>query len=219
MCLALDYGAQWVRAPNSMADRLLGRIKGSAAACLVVCLVQLLSGPWGAASASAQELTFPTYVIDISQGSELSELAKGLGEGGYELSAGTPVVLADWYRTDWPDTHIDMLTQLGDDFGILWGYGTGEQGEKYRIDPSLRVGIIAQAHPKPNSVLSLTIRSIAWGNLTEDTCEADYGDIGGVQTVNCRLAASELPPAETLQYLADAEPSRLHVSLTYSASF
>ncbi len=30
---------------------------------------------------------------------------------------------------------------------------------------------------------------------------ADYGDIGGVQRVNCRLAATELEPKETLKYL------------------
>ena len=158
-------------------------------------------------------------MIDISQGSELTEAVRSLAEGGYELARGGWVSLPKWYHTDWPDTHIDLLTQLGDDFGILWGFGTGEHGEKYQIDPRIRLGIVAQAHPSPNAVLSLTVRSILWGNLTEDTCEADYGDIAGVQTVNCRLAASLIPPAETLQYLADAEPNRLHVSLTYSVSF
>lgn len=202
-----------------MADRWRGRIKRSGTACLVVCLLQLLSAAWGLSSASAQELAVATHLIDISQGSELTAAANALAEGGYELSDGKWVSLVEWYRTDWPDTHVDMLTQIGDDFGILWGFATGEHGEKYRIDPSLRVGLVAQAHPSPNAVLSLTVRGIFWGNLKEDTCEADYADIGGVQTVNCRLAASFLPPAETLQYLADAEPNRLHISLTYSASF
>lgn len=198
---------------------MLGGIKRSAAACLVASLVQLVSVACGTSSASAQDLTVAIHVIDISQGSELTEAVRALAVGGYELARGGWVSLPNWYRTDWPDTHVDMLTQIGDDFGILWGFGTGERGEKYRIDPSLRLGLVAQAHPSPDTVLSLTVRGIFWGNLTEDTCEADYGDIAGVQTVNCRLAASEMPTAETLQYLANAEPNRLHVSLTYSASF
>ena len=41
-------------------------------------------------------------------------------------------------------------------------------------------------------------------------CTADYGAIGGVQAVNCRLAASQLDPAETLRHLEqerDRSPS------------
>lgn len=36
--------------------------------------------------------------------------------------------------------------------------------------------------------------------LTERACTADCGDIGGIQRVNCRLAASALLPEETLRY-------------------
>lgn len=39
------------------------------------------------------------------------------------------------------------------------------------------------------------------GRLKEKICIADYGDIGGVQRVNCRLEATELEPKETLKYL------------------
>ncbi|WP_055049463.1 hypothetical protein [Devosia sp. A16] len=178
----------------------------------------------------AQEQAVAIHLIDMAQDSELSATAASLADGwydasenswvrGYELSDGTPVQLADWYRTDWPDTRVDMLTQFGDDFGLLWGFTTGEHGEKYTIDPSLRLGFVTQAHPLPNAVLSLSVRGTFWGDLTEHTCEADYGDIAGIQTVNCRLAATVLPPEETLQYLAHAEPNRLHISLSYTASF
>ena len=44
------------------------------------------------------------------------------------------------------------------------------------------------------------------GTLHEKSCSADYGQIGGVQEVNCRLAASTLPPAETLRYLLNEKP-------------
>lgn len=47
---------------------------------------------------------------------------------------------------------------------------------------------------------------------------ADYGEIGGMQEVNCRLAAEPIPPNETLQYLVN-EPgrneSRLSVTFEY----
>lgn len=180
--------------------------------------------------AIAQDQTVAIHLIDIAQDSEMSATAARLGDGwydesegsfvtGFELAKGGWVPFADWYHTDWPDTRIDMLAQFGEDFGLLWGFSTGERGEKYAIDPSLRLGFVAQAHPSTNSVLSLTVRGVLWGNLSEKPCEGDYGDIGGIQTVNCRLAATFLPPEETLQHLAHAEPNRLHISLTYSASF
>ena len=200
---------------------------GGIAACLSLVLLLLVVSP---SLAFAQDQAVAIHLIDMAQDSELSITAASLADGwydesedsrvsGYELSDGTPVKFADWYHTDWPDTRVDLLTQFGDDFGLLWGFSTGERGEKYTIDPSLRVGFVAQAHPAANSILSLTVRAVAWGNLNEQTCEGDYGEIGGVQTVNCRLAATFLPPEETLQYLAHAEPNRLHISLSYSASF
>lgn len=207
--------------------RVLEQWRSGIAVCLGFACALLAS--W-LSPAIAQDQAVAIHLIDIAQDSELSGTAASLADGwyddtektwvtGFELAKGEWVSFANWYRTDWPDTRVDMLTQFGDDFGLLWGFSTGERGEKYTIDPSLRVGFVAQAHPSPTSLLSLTVRAVAWGNLNEQTCEGDYGDIGGVQTVNCRLAATYLPPEETLQYLADAEPNRLHISLTYSASF
>jgi len=52
------------------------------------------------------------------------------------------------------------------------------------------------------------------GHLRERACTADYGEIGGVQRVNCRLAATPLEPRETLQYLWDERPGdRLQASV------
>jgi hypothetical protein len=49
---------------------------------------------------------------------------------------------------------------------------------------------------------------------------ADYGDIGGVQSVNCRLAASELPPQETLKHLFNQAPhDRVTLNFRYSINF
>jgi len=58
------------------------------------------------------------------------------------------------------------------------------------------------------------------GGLKEGTCVADYGDIGGVQSVNCRLAASELPPQETLKHLFNQAPhDRVTLNFRYSINF
>jgi hypothetical protein len=112
-----------------------------------------------------------------------------------------------------------MMTQLTEDFGLLWGGSKGEQGEKYTIEPSLSLGFVAQRRLTPNTALTLTMRTILWGNLSEKTCEADYGDIAGVQTVNCRLAADTMPTDNTLQYLVNEEPNRLHIALSFSGTF
>ena len=167
----------------------------------------------------AQDGLISINLVDIGQGSGLSQAAADLGVGGYELADGTWTSFHQWYHTDWPEVHVEFMTQMSDDFGVLWGLGTGERGEKYTIDPSMRVGFIAQAHPTQNSVLALTVNTILGGSLAEHPCEADYGSIGGVQAVHCRLAASHLPPAETLQYLAFADPTRLRISLNFRASF
>lgn len=167
----------------------------------------------------AQDGLVSVSLVDIGQGSGLSQAAAGLGVGGYELADGTWKSFHPWYHTNWVEVHVDFMAQMSDDFGVLLGLGTGEHGDKYRIDPSMRLGLIAQAHPTDNSVLALTVNTILGGSLNEHPCEADYGAIGGVQSVHCRLAASHIPPAETLQYLAFAEPVRLRISLNFRASF
>jgi len=50
----------------------------------------------GASPAIAQEMT--TSLVDIHQGSPLSDRARGLGNGGYELQNGTFVSFNQWYR-------------------------------------------------------------------------------------------------------------------------
>jgi hypothetical protein len=149
----------------------------------------------------------------------LSDLAGSLGDGGYELSDGTWVSFRNWYDSDWVDFRVELLTQLSDNFGVLWGASTGEWGEKYTIEPSLRLGFVSQVQPRPNASLSLTVTTTIGGRLFERPCEADYGEIGGIQPVNCRLAASLLQPEETLQYLLNVDPNRFNITLSYAASF
>ncbi|UVK48976.1 hypothetical protein BPNPMPFG_006622 (plasmid) [Mesorhizobium sp. AR07] len=160
-----------------------------------------------------------TSLVGIYQGSELTAAANHLGRGGYELSDGTQVSFDKWYHSSWVDMRFEMLTQLSDDFGILWGASTGQRAEKVRIEPGVKVGFILQKRPTASTTLSLTISSILGGNLTERPCTADYGAIGGVQMVNCRLAASQLRPSDSLKYLTNLEPSRWKFDLRFRGEF
>jgi hypothetical protein len=176
----------------------------------------LLSAVLGASPAIAQEMT--TSLVDIHQGSPLSDRARALAQGGYELQNGSWVSFDQWYRPNWVDMHVDLLTQITDDTGILWGFGTGEQGEKYRIEPSFKLGFLTQTHPSANSILSLSLTSTIGGGLAEKPCQADYGDFG-TYAVNCRLAAGELAPEQTLKYLVNARPESMHLWLNYRVTF
>ncbi|RWL49902.1 hypothetical protein EN852_000290 [Mesorhizobium sp. M2E.F.Ca.ET.209.01.1.1] len=183
---------------------------GLCAAALLLCALSFAS------TAMAQEWT--TSLVDIHQGSPLSDKARGLGNGGYELQGGSWVSFSHWYHASWVDMHVDFLTQITPDTGFLWGFGTGEQAEKYSIAPSLKFGFLTQTHPNPNSTLSLSVTSTIGGALTEKPCVADYGDLGSY-SVNCRLAAGEASPEETLTHLVNATPERLHLWLNYRVTF
>lgn len=183
---------------------------GFGAAALLLCLVV------GASPSTAQEMT--TSLVNIHQGSWLSDRARALGNGGYELQDGSWVSFNRWYHSDWVDMHVDFITQLTEDSGFLWGVGTGEQAEKYRIAPSLKLGFLTQTHPSLNSTLSLSVTSTFGGNLSEKPCVADYGDLG-TYSVNCRLAAGETAPEDTLKYLVNATPERLRLWLNYRVTF
>lgn len=148
-----------------------------------------------------------TYVIEITQDTSISLKARELRVGGFETSGGSYIDLSRWYSPTWYDTRASWLTQVSPSFGVIWGISTGETAEKYSISPSLRLGFMYQAKPTRNSTLTFTATTTKGGNLTEKTCTADYGEIGGVQVVNCRLAATTLTPEETLMYLTYAKPS------------
>ncbi len=162
---------------------------------------------------------FMTSIVDVRQGSELSALASGLGEGGYDLQDGTWVSFDKWYHTDWPEVHVDFLTQFSSYSGLLWGFSTGERGEKYEIQPGLKLGLITQTQLTPTSTLTFSMATTIWGSFSELPCEADYGEFFGSYTVNCRLAATDMAPEDTLRYMINEEPSRLNLSLSFRGNF
>ena len=147
-----------------------------------------------------------TYLVGVEQDSYTSKKARELRSDGYETASGEEVDVGAWYSPKWTDTHITWMTRVAPNFAFLWGIGTGERAEKYTIDPSLRLGIQYQKSITKSSAIFFSASTYIGGALSEKTCMADYGQIGGIQRVNCRLAASLLPPEETLPYLVQAKP-------------
>lgn len=161
-----------------------------------------------------------TQLIGVSVGSDLSPIPAGARWLGYELSTGERVTFRDWYDLQLPELRLEFITEVAPDLGLIWGFGTGERGEKYRIDPSLKIGLLHMWPVGDNGVLSVRLTTRLGGQLHERPCTADYGDIGGVQRVNCRLAATPIEPRETLHYLWDERPGdRLEASVGVSFRF
>lgn len=189
----------------------------------------LAAFPWSLAQAAgwdaagwAASLPSPrsTSLIEVRQGSDLSSRMRGLRGQGFESAGGEPVDFSAWYSTRWTDMRVSWLTQLSTGTGLIWGLSTGERGAKYRISPSIKLGLIHQAHLGRRTTLTLRATTVLGGRLRESPCTADYGDIGGVQAVNCRLAASELEPAETLRHLFnDTSREQRQVSVLFSHAF
>lgn len=172
-----------------------------------------LSAAWPAATAR-------THLIELAQGSRLSSQAAQLGNGSYELAGGQVVRFDRWYSTKLPDSRITWMTQMAPQWGLLWGLSTGERGAKYAIAPGFKLGFVYTSRVTRSSVLSIKATTVLGGRLKEKTCTADYGDIGGVQTVNCRLAASEIPPEQTLQYLLNSRPlDQQQIAVRYTVQF
>lgn len=161
-----------------------------------------------------------TELLDIRSGSRLSDMARAARRGGYELADGTPLDLSDWYESRWPDIGVTFMTRIDPTFGITWGFSTGERGEKYAIQPGLKLGFVKLFELSDDEVVSLSASAVLGGQLRERTCLASYGEIGGTQRVNCRLAATILPPAETLDYLFDEPPpDRLEIAIRNVRTF
>jgi len=161
-----------------------------------------------------------TKLIEIKQGSELSSKMDLYRTGGYDLSSGAPQNFKNWYTPTFTDLRFTYMTPINQSIGIIWGLSTGEKAPKYSVDPSIKVGLVMRHEFDKNSFLSLKGTTILGGRLRESSCTADYGEIGGVQQVNCRLAASALQPSQTLQYLHNDKPYNYNtLLLQYTKNF
>lgn len=181
-------------------------------ACLSACL--LSAGP-----AFAQAFLEDMRLVGIG-GSGQSSIAASFRNRTGGLSDGSRYSFNRYYSTDFGDVRITMLSPVDANFGFIWGFGTGEGGDKYHVEPSLKIGFLATEPVGDNGLLSLSVTTVLGGYFREGACTADYGAIGGVQSVNCRMADSILPPSETLDYLVNQKPSdRVSISLRYQLRF
>lgn len=159
-------------------------------------------------------------LIEIRQGSDLSTRMRGLRGQSFESAGGERVAFSTWYASNWTDMRATWMTQLSANTGVIWGLGTGEQGRKYTISPSVKIGFIHRAHINRSTAITLRATTTLGARLREKSCTADFGEIGGIQTVNCRLAASTLEPAETLRYLFNEKSGDRHqVSVSLNHAF
>ena len=142
-----------------------------------------------------------TFLIGVAQGSGRSDLMRALSRGALTLSDGRGVAFRDWYRARHPEVSVSMMTQISPEFGITWGISSGERGEKYSMSAGFSIGFIYQIKTGRRGLVTLSASTLLGGALRERACVADYGAVGGIQAVNCRLAATALPPEETLRYL------------------
>lgn len=147
-----------------------------------------------------------THLIEVKYDADHSKWMSPVRHGGFETSDGAWVSFRSWYDTTVRNTTVAWMTQIHPDVGLIWGLGTGERGAKYVIAPSLKIGGIYQKEIFKRGVFSLKATTMLGGKLKEKSCVGYYGEIGGYQEVNCRMAASVLAPADTLPYLFKERP-------------
>jgi hypothetical protein len=167
----------------------------------VVSAIALASCMAAVAPAATADLLERTYLADMRLGSVWSGEVRAAARGGYDLTGGAPVRFRPWYTPDRHSLDVGFLTELGRDTALLWGISTGERGEKYVIRPGLSLGILHRIPLGSMSSVTFRAETMIGGGLRETPCVADFGEIGGVQVTNCRLAATPLQPRETLRYL------------------
>lgn len=183
------------------------------AALLALALVALP----GALHQARAEIADHTALLDIQVRSTRSDMARDMARGGYELADGQWQSFRDWYAPTLPEVTALFMTQIAPRMGVIWGLSTGERGEKYRIDPALHLGFVAETELARNVTLSVGATAVLGGRFRESACVADYGAFGS-SPVNCRLAAGVIPPEETLAYLVNRsgwEDSHVFFQLTW----
>lgn len=166
-------------------------------------------------------LSLPDWIersklIEIVQNNPLSKKASGFRDGHYELSTGELQRFDDWFHPTFQDMRLSWLLPITPDWGLVWGVGNGERADKYTIAPSIKLGFVMDGPLSHRSRLSLSASTWLGGRMREKPCSAFYAEFGADKAVNCRLAASLLPPEETLNYSVFAIPEdRTLIKLKY----
>jgi hypothetical protein len=193
--------------------------------CAAVCVALGAAGAGAAAADQAQRAPYlvalgQTRVLGLSLETMNSGIVRDAARQGFELSGGGMVDLARWYSPTRPNLTAIFATDLGPDLALIWGGSTGESGAKYSLGPSRVLGLAIHRPLGRAAQLDLELVGYFGGALSESACLGDYGAIGGTQYVNCRLAASYLPPAETLPLLWNFPPTtEVTLKVTYRLQF
>ena len=165
--------------------------------------------------ASAQDWLEDTTLANLNVGFGHSAMVQAVSFESYELEGGGIQKLYEWYSGNRRNLKAVFATSTGENSSLFWGFSTGEAGEKYKIAPSAIVGFKRVEAIGNNWTLSVSIMTTFGGYLKEYPCTAYY-TLGGLQEVNCRYAASPIPPEETLDLLWDEPPvSRLDVGIFF----
>jgi len=161
-----------------------------------------------------------TQLVGLSFDGMNSGIVRQAAASGFELSSGAVVDLSAWYSPRLPNLTAVFSTEIRPGLSMIWGGSLGESGAKYSLGPSGVIGFSMRRPVGRNAQIVLQAHGKFGGALTETPCVGDYGALGGVQTVNCRLAASALPPAQTLGYLWNLPAAmQATVKLTYEWRF
>lgn len=170
--------------------------------------------------APARAIEPRTELLDLRLGGRFTSLVESLAIGGFELDQGRYISFDDWYTPRRPEVTVQFLTILSPEFALTWGFSTGARGRKFRIDPSVQLGIVYQYQVIPNGWLTLTLTGVIGGNLTEKACIGDWPALGGPQRVNCRFADEPIAPRKTLRALENRKGYRdSRVTLTFEYRF
>lgn len=161
-----------------------------------------------------------TRVIGLSIQAMNSGVVRDAARYSYDLSGGERVDLSGWYTPQSPSLTAILATDLAPNVALIWGGSTGEQGQKYWLGPTGVLGLALQRPLDGAAQIRFEVVGYFGGALRESPCLGDYGALGGMQRVNCRLAASYLPPADTLPLMWNIpESTEMVVKMTYRMQF
>lgn len=176
-------------------------------------LLTLIASP---SASSGQVFWEDTRLADFQIGSVFETTTTLTARRGYELENGQFQRFREWYSNSWRDVKVVLETPIGKNQWFLWGMTTGEQAEKYIVQPSLILGYQSVFAVTDHSFFTFGLMAKFGGNLEEKSCTAKYSLTEISVPVNCRLAASLLPPAQTLEYLWNIDaPDRLQIDVGY----
>ena len=142
-----------------------------------------------------------TDLAALSLGSPLSDRTRAVSLGSYLLSSGEREPFAPLYGTRHRTIRALFRTDIDDHTEWLWGFATPETAPSYDLSAGAALGLTHRIELSNNKAINIMVLARIGEWLSENSCTADYGAIGGKREVNCRLSGSPLPPADTLDYL------------------